>query len=304
MKVKSIIKFGIKIVFLTLVMFILFFVGTILFGFQADSSQITPNETGAAHEQVMAAFSLLLVCLIDVIILLYLIMRSRFTGIGLILVVTVIYYGVKTLLSQIESWYFLTNITAEMLLNLFLITVPTALLFPPIAVFILGKFKKGTFSKEDQNTQLAMPVRKWIWKIAFLVILVYPLLYFVFGYFIAWKNPEVCAFYGGTDPGNFFAHLSNLFSEHNWIYIFQVFRGLLWVGIAILVIKSMKGRTWEIGLFIALLFSLLMNNVHLLPNPLMPSSVRLIHFIETASSNFIWGWLIVGLLIWHPKRKI
>jgi hypothetical protein len=304
MKVKTVILFVLKIAILSVVMFILFSVGTILVGFQSDTTQITSNETETFAEQATAVLTLLIVCLVDVLILTYLILRSRLVGIRLILLVTLVYYGVKTFMSQIESWYFMTNITTEMIPKLFLMTVPTALLFPPIAVFILGKFKKDKLSQNDQNTLLLMSAKEWVWKIALLVVVVYPLLYLVFGYFIAWKNPDVRAFYGGTDPGNFFAHLSNLFRENNWLYMFQLLRGLLWVGIAILVIKSMKGHAWEIGLLVALVFSLLMNDVHLLPNPLMPPSVRLTHFVETASSNFIWGWSIVGLLMWHPKRNI
>jgi NADH:ubiquinone oxidoreductase subunit 4 (subunit M) len=49
------------------------------------------------------------------------------------------------------------------------------------------------------------------------------------------------------------------------------------------------------------LFALLMNAQHLLPNALMVPEVRLAHFIETASSNFVWGIVIVWLL---DKRGI
>ncbi|WP_148303835.1 hypothetical protein [Prolixibacter bellariivorans] len=50
------------------------------------------------------------------------------------------------------------------------------------------------------------------------------------------------------------------------------------------------------SLMVGLLFALLMNAQHLLPNALMVSEVRLAHFIETASSNFVWGFVIVWLL--------
>jgi hypothetical protein len=53
---------------------------------------------------------------------------------------------------------------------------------------------------------------------------------------------------------------------------------------------------------VGLLFALPMNMVHVLPSPLMAPSVRLSHFIETATSNFIFGLVVTGLLLWHPRR--
>lgn len=33
-----------------------------------------------------------------------------------------------------------------------------------------------------------------------------------------------------------------------------------------------------------------------LPNPYMPEAVRMAHLVEAASSNFLFGWLLGGLL--------
>ena len=50
-------------------------------------------------------------------------------------------------------------------------------------------------------------------------------------------------------------------------------------------------------------FALLMNSQHLLPNPYMPGKIPLYHFLETSSSNFIWGFLIVWVLNGGKKSK-
>jgi len=42
-----------------------------------------------------------------------------------------------------------------------------------------------------------------------------------------------------------------------------------------------------------------MNSQLLLPNPFMPREVRMVHLVETASSNFLFGWLIVLVLEWQ-----
>ncbi len=182
-----------------------------------------------------------------------------------------------------------------MLPGLFLMTVPVTLLFPPIAVIVLGKAKT---QKEDKlsNDRSVMPASQLAGKVLALAAVIYPILYFTFGYYIAWRNPELAAFYGGVDPGSFSAQLSNIVQNDPFIYFFQVLRGLMWIGLAVIIIRTMKGSAWEIGLYVGVLFSILMNNVHLIPQPLMPRSVQISHFIETVSSNFIWGLAIVWLL--------
>jgi hypothetical protein len=123
------------------------------------------------------------------------------------------------------------------------------------------------------------------------MVIVYPLLYFSFGYFIAMRNPDLLAYYGLSDPGSFWLQMQNTISDPMLIF-FQIFRGGLWIALAILIIRSMQGNVWEVGLVVALFFSLVMNATLIVPNPLMPMSVAISHFIETASSNFILGLIV------------
>ena len=64
----------------------------------------------------------------------------------------------------------------------------------------------------------------------------------------------------------------------------------------------MKGNWWEAGLAVALLFGVVMNTQLLLPNPLMPKDVRMAHLVETAVSNFIFGWVLVWILRLQRSR--
>jgi hypothetical protein len=66
--------------------------------------------------------------------------------------------------------------------------------------------------------------------------------------------------------------------------------------VAVQVIRMMKGPWWEAGLAVALLFSVVMTSPLLIPNPYMPREVRMVHLLETASSNFLFGWIIVLVL--------
>ncbi len=292
---KSILLLILKVIILTFLMFVLMAIGGLLVTPELDSSQVASASSASSMIRVS------LVCLIDTILLTWFIVRSRITGLRLMVITTILFYGIKTFLSIIEYWFFIeSDVTIS---NLFLSTVPMAVIFPIIAVPLLGKLKQGEGVESVSLILFDKDRKDWIWKILLLIVIVYPLIYFIFGYYVAWQNEAVRTYYNGVDYGGFFTHFSHTLKENPWLYFFQVGRGLIWVLLAILVIRSMKGGIWEVGLFTGLLFALIMNDSHLIPNPLMPPAVQKIHFIETASSNFIWGLSIVLLLAWRPGRR-
>ena len=143
-----------------------------------------------------------------------------------------------------------------------------------------------------------MPASEWLWKLAVIAI-AYVILYFTFGYFIAWRDPAVREYYGGTDEGNFFSNMAATVTNMPWLVPFQIFRAMLWTALALPVVRMMRGNWSETALAIGLLFAVVMNTQLLLPNPYMPEAVRITHLIETASSNFIFG-VLVGTLL--PRR--
>jgi hypothetical protein len=290
MKIKSVIVMSLKIIVLTIVMFILWTIGASIFtANSALAQQMSPDDAAAS------GLVLIVVSFIDTLILTYFILRSRLRGLRLMVTVSLVLYGVKTFLSIIEAWWFMTDVTAQEIPGLFLMTVPMAVLFPVIAVWMLGKAKKGEEVDETPNTRLVMPTGQLVWKVALLAVIVYPVLFWTFGYYVAFSNPELVAYYGATHPGSFLAQMSNVWADDPFVFLFEVFRGLLWVALAIPVIRTTKGRVWEAGLILVLLFSLVQNDVHLIPG-VMPPSVRLSHFIETASSNCIFAVITTWLL--------
>jgi hypothetical protein len=241
--------------------------------------------------------ALLTVCFLDTIVLAHIILRSRWFGWKLIATVFFVFYGVMTCISQIESVVFHilpSGMLQRLLLLGFLITAP----FSPLAVIILGKRKADSATINEPNSRLLMPKNEWAWKLAVIAI-AYMILYSTFGYFIAWKNPALQAYYGGIDEGNFFAHMKAVLTISPWLEPFQALRAMLWVLLALPVIRMMKGRWQETAIAVGLLFAVLMNSQLLIPTPLMPEAVRMTHLIETASYNFIFGYLIVWLLHRH-----
>ena len=141
-----------------------------------------------------------------------------------------------------------------------------------------------------------MRLQQWLWKLAVLA-LVYVVLYWGAGYFIAWQNPELRAFYGQPgEPLPFLAHTFDTLRRDPMLFPLQMVRGLLWVLCALPIIFSSRTNPWWTALLVGLLFSV-SNLGQIIANPLMPvASVRLSHLIETATSTFMFGTLVVWLL--------
>lgn len=250
------------------------------------SPQPAPAEAGRT------LLALFVVSLINAAVLTYVILRAGWTGWKLVLTIFFVLYGVGTLMPQIETAFFITNLPPGMLARLFLAGAIMAAVFSPLAVLILGKARNKDGAAERSWPRMSAGV--WVGKLL-LVVIIYVVIYFTFGYFIAWQSPAVRAYYGGRDPGSFIAQIASVLRDQPSLFLLQVGRALLWTAIALPVIRMMKGKWWEAGLGVALLFAMASSQL-LLPNPLMPYEVRMAHLLETATSNFLFGWLVVLIL--------
>jgi hypothetical protein len=282
-----------RVIALTVVLFVCFAVAGGVVGFASDSR--AAEQTGAS------TLLLLAVCLLQVIVMTHLILRSRWAGSLLVAAVFFIFYGVTTFMPQIESAVFLTRLPSGTLPRLFLMGVLISVPFSILAVLILGKRKAETVDTEP-NTRLMMPASEWGWKLGVIAV-VYVILYFTFGYFVAWRHPGVAEYYGGVDPGSFVAQMRIVLRNTPWLVPFQILRALCWVALALPVVRMLKGKWPETALSLGLLFAVVMNAPLLLPNPYMPEPVRMAHLVETASSNFIFGVFVGWLLTRHNSEE-
>jgi hypothetical protein len=284
-----------KWTFRFILLFILFIVFSVIGSMVVAG--VMPDNATSEPGLVPATTGLLIIALADLLVITALILTSHWSGWKSAFSLGLAYYGAVTILMQIETWYFLSSLTVgpQLLPRLFLMGIPTALLFIPLAVWILGRGRAT--AETSPNLALVMPVKQWIWKLAAIAV-AYLILYWGAGYFIAWQNPELRAFYG--QPGNalpFFTHTANTLRNDPMLFPFQILRALLWVLCALPVIRGSKVNPLWTALLVGLLFSVPQNLVHIIENPLMPiASVRLSHLIETASSTFIFGIIVVWLL--------
>jgi hypothetical protein len=289
MNAKSMAGLALRLVLLTILMLVCFAVTAIVTGAGGD------GESGEQAGGML--FPLLVMCVVNVVVLAYPILRSRWFGLKLTATVFLVFFGAQTFQGQIETIFFgeAFEMSAGQIAGVFLMGGLTALLYSPLAVLVLGKMKGGD-EPQVREDSLAARGHRLAWRLT-LLPLVYVLLYFTFGYFVAWQWVDVRTFYSGSgEIQPFFAHVADLIAWDPLIFPWQLLRGLLWVGLAVPVILMMKGRRWEVSLALGLLFGLLLTIPLIIPNPLMPPAVRLAHFLETSTSTFIYGWLIGWLL--------
>jgi hypothetical protein len=260
-----------------------------------------PTQTGGADNDAHVLPALLVVSLLNSLVLAYVILRSRFTGWWLMLNVFLVFFGVATFLPQIETAMFVRNLPQGLLAGIVYSGLLLALIFSCLAVVVLGK-RRTNQNPEVRHVSLSRI--QWLMRLTLLAVF-YVIIYFTFGYFVAWRNPAVRAFYQGTDPGTLFAQIRSVVRDTPWLPALQFVRGLIWTLLALPLIRMIKGSWWEVGLAVALCFCVLPSSQLLIPNPIMPAEVRAAHLLETASSNFVFGWIVVVLLLrWRNSRTL
>ena len=274
----------------------------------AVSTAVVPMDAFDAEQESGSLLPLLIVCLTHALVFTLVVTQTSWRGAPLILGLTLSFYGVQTLVGQIEALVFLTplgerygagavpalTMPLDFITSQFILGGAVALIGALASSFLFGKL-----SRNDQQPALQLlpdfSSREWLWKLGSIIVL-YELLYFGFGYFVAWKNPAVAAFYQGTDPGSFLAQIRNVIIKTPTLIPFQAFRALLWTAFSIPVVSMLRDKKLLGAVITGLFLSLPMNIPHIVPNPFMPAAVRQAHFIETASSNFIFGMLLFWLL--------
>lgn len=256
------------------------------------SSMLTPEQASRSAVMMLAVSALMAGLLI------YLTLRSRWHGWKLAGALALIFYGVHTFLSQIETAAFpavAERLPPGMLRAFFLADLLFAIPFSLLLVWLLRKTRRDTAANSPDN-RLRMPAGEWAWKLALIAVL-YVIVYFTFGYFVAWRTPGLPEYYGGQDLG-FLPGLGVTMRETAWLPFFQMLRAMIWAGFGCVIIRMHKGGTLETSLAVGLAFSILMAAPLLLPNPIMGDVVANAHLKEVASSNLLFGFVVAQILLW------
>lgn len=278
----------------TLKLLLLFFIFSILFTLPSIIIPIPIDQ----ESQSVNPLSILAILLVDLVCIVYLIQRLNLWGIKLFLAVSMVFWGLQTFMTQIETWYFkeaMPAITNDVLLKLFLNPLITAITFIPIAILIFGKWKQP-------DAPLTSLDEKLDWKAITVLSAVYVVIYYLFGHFVAWQFEEVRLFYSGKPELNgFMAQLQSTMHDYPLLFPFQFIRGFLWILLGLPVIYYLKGNRAEKIVACVFVYSVMTSIQLVIDNPFMPAGVRMAHLLEVSTSNGLFG-LLIGLIL--SKRQL
>ena len=194
-------------------------------------------------------------------------------------------FGITTFMTQIETIIFgsaFPGLSVPDVLMLVLTAFVGTVLYVPLAILVMGKWV-GT----NPETR-ALFKKDYLPRVA-LIAVIYPIIYFFFGFFVAWQSAAVREFYA----------TSTITTAQPLLTIIQIVRGALWV-FAALPLLVMFEKRWQTITAFTVSFSLFTSIVLIVPNPLMPAPVAHAHLIELALSMALFG-LITG---WIMTSKI
>jgi hypothetical protein len=279
---------GLRILAVCLLFAVCFAMGGMLSGLDKIVQPTVPQ----IPENFLRSFLIFTVCVGST--LSYLILRSRWHGWLLAGTVFVSMYGVSTVASQLDSVAFLSDkLPQGMIRAIFVQGAIAAALFAPMAVLALGRWRAASLGA---GVPPAAPLKlaSILPRIAILVA-AFVFLYMFFGYYVAWRNPELQRFYGGPELATFWAAWRRNWASLRWIYALTAFRGFLYIACLYPLVRMLRVSRRESALAAAL-FSACWTTALLLPNPLMPGSVARSHFWETLGFSLVFGALAGWLL--------
>ena len=259
------------------------------FGFVAGN-MITNTSPPNGGDPILAFYFFVGVCVFNSFLLSVLFWLTRtYSGISKTIGLFGFCFIVQFVLMQMESVFFGEGIgiqnsqVASIIIAGFIVSALTVLAGVAIASKLSAEPKRPFALVVDEWRPFVLPF-------LLLSCVVYPLIYLTFGYYIAWQNENLRIFYTkSSEMTSFFHQGAGSFADG--LYFFQILRAVIWVIATVplvIMLRHLRGYYLLVGLFTSLLPAAQL----FIPNPYMPQEIAMVHFVETASSNFIWGVLI------------
>src|SRR5215207_1476618 len=108
---------------------------------------------------------------------------------------------------------------------------------------VMGRFRPLAGESAAQAME-SVSLKEWLGRLG-VIYIAYLVLYYTAGYFIAWQNPEVRAFYGSPGAARpFFQQMLHIFTTDPWLTPYQLLRTLIWVAGAYPIIRGSRLPLW------------------------------------------------------------
>src|SRR5229473_1422655 len=228
MALRTILLTGLRILAVCLLFAVCFAVGGALSGLDKVAQQTVASppappanqQLPPMPENLLRSFLVFTLCAGGT--LSYVILRSRWHGWMLVGAIFVSMYGISTVASQVESVAFLSDkLPQGMIRAIFVQGAIVAALFAPLAVLTLGMWRAASL-RAPMSPAAPLKLDSIMLRVAILVA-AFVFLYMFFGYYVAWRNPELQRFYGGPELATFWAAWRHNWTSSRWIYALAPF---------------------------------------------------------------------------------
>jgi hypothetical protein len=228
-----------------------------------------------------APWLLLLAALIDATVLSIAIPRASGAGWSLAARLALLIFGVKTAVVVVEAFYLPDVISPAWIPGLLFNGFVTATLLALAAVWLnrrwASDFAVGPYPPRARFSWWRWPLSGVLWVVLFVAA----------GALIF--QPVARA----IDPAAAEAYLTGFMPENPLlILLFQAGRGLLWGLFAWPFLSILRGRHWQRGLVLGLLFAGLMSSAQLLGIDFLPPRIWPAHLLEVVVENFLFGLVV------------
>src|SRR6266481_5274789 len=250
---RKILLTGLRILAVCLLFIICFGLGGVLSGLDKIGQQsVTSQQPQTVNQQLpqmpgnlLRTFLIFTLCVGSV--LSYVILRARWYGWKLVGTIFVSMYGISTVVAQLDSIAFLSSkLPQGMIRAIFVQGAIAAALFVPLAVLALGKWR-ATSIRPPMSPAVPPKPASLLLRVAILVA-AFVFLYMFFGYYVAWRNPELRRFYGGPEEATFWTAWQHNWTSSPWIYALAMFRALLHVGCLYPLVRMLHASRRESAL--------------------------------------------------------
>lgn len=252
---------------------------------------ITHTTPPAGSDPALAFSYFFGVCVFNAFLLCVLLWQTRkYSGLAKALWLVGYCFVTQFLLPQMDTFFFGSSIGIQ---NLQVVSILIAGFVMSLVTVLSGIGLINLMFKPNRYS-VTIVISEWrTFVVPFLVLIcfVYPLIYLTFGYYVAWQNENLRIFYSkSSELKSFWNEFSPALT--NGLYLFQILRAAIWVIATIPIVAMLqhsKAKYFLVGLFT----SLLITTQLFIPNPYMPQEIAMMHFLETTTSNFVWGVVMV-----------
>ncbi len=228
----------------------------------------------------------------------FIVKHSPWSASRLMPVLIISLFFVYSFMAQVETFFFSSAFKILTYRDIFLIMLGNGTIIfagVPLSIKLFGNKKEKPVQNTAKNLQI---INELIIKLS-IIGLIYVVVYFVFGYFVAWQAKDLRVFYSGHPEDNgFLASLVNNFHENPVIFPFQFVRGVLFSLFVLPLVNMFKGQSGVLLISLILVFLSLGMGL-IIPNFLFPDTVRWAHFREMISSMFVFA-----IIVWFVYDKL